>query len=122
MSASFIVRSMDSKAFARETVKGLWIAIPTPFTADGALDEDVLAESVEHYITALQVDGIFCGGVMGEFWALSMDERKRVHAAVATAAAGRVPVMAQVGHHAVDRGRRPREPRAGQRRRRSASR
>ncbi len=92
---------MDSKAFARETVKGLWIAIPTPFTATGALDDDVLAASVEHYIAVLQVDGIFCGGVMGEFWALSIEERQRVHAVVAGVAAGRVPVMAQVGHHAV---------------------
>ncbi len=92
---------MDSKAFARETVHGLWIAIPTPFTADGALDDDTLATSVEHYIAKLEVDGIFCGGVMGEFWALTMEERKRVHATVATVAAGRVPVMAQVGHHAV---------------------
>ena len=102
MSASFIVRSMDSKAFARETVMGLWIAIPTPFTATGALDDEVLAVWVEHYISALQVDGIFCGGVMGEFWALSIAERRRVHALVASVAAGRVPVMAQVGHHAVD--------------------
>jgi 4-hydroxy-tetrahydrodipicolinate synthase len=93
---------MNAKAFARETVKGLWIAIPTPFTADGALDDDVLARSVEHYITQLQVDGIFCGGVMGEFWALSIEERRRVHATVAAVAAGRVPVMAQVGHHAVN--------------------
>ncbi len=93
---------MDSKALARETVKGLWIAIPTPFTADGALDEDVLAASVEHYIVVLQVDGIFCGGVMGEFWALSIAERRRVHEVVASVAAGRVPVMAQVGHHAVN--------------------
>jgi 4-hydroxy-tetrahydrodipicolinate synthase len=36
---------------------------------------------------------------MGEFWALSLDERKRVHELVAHQAAGRVPVMAQVGHH-----------------------
>jgi 4-hydroxy-tetrahydrodipicolinate synthase len=38
--------------------------------------------------------------VMGEFWALSLNERKRVHELVARQAAGRVPVMAQVGHHA----------------------
>ena len=82
---------MDSKAFARETVKGLWIAIPTPFTADGALDEDVLAASVEHYISALQVDGIFCGGVMGEFWALSIEERRRVHEVVASVAPAASP-------------------------------
>jgi 4-hydroxy-tetrahydrodipicolinate synthase len=90
----------SAKALAREKVKGLWIAIPTPFTADGRqVDEDVLAASVEHYIDGLRVDGIFCGGVMGEFWALSLDERKRVHELVARQAAGRVPVMAQVGDH-----------------------
>jgi 4-hydroxy-tetrahydrodipicolinate synthase len=59
----------------------------------------MLAASVEHYIDGLRVDGIFCGGVMGEFWALSLDERKRVHELVVHQAAGRVPVMAQVGHH-----------------------
>ncbi len=90
----------SAKALAREKVKGLWIAIPTPFTADGRhVDEDTLAGSVEHYVEGLRVDGIFCGGVMGEFWALSMDERKRVHELVVERAAGRVPVMAQVGHH-----------------------
>jgi 4-hydroxy-tetrahydrodipicolinate synthase len=70
----------SAKELAREKVKGLWIAIPTPFTADAEhVDEDALAASVEHYIDGLRVDGIFCGGVMGEFWALSLDERKRVH-------------------------------------------
>jgi 4-hydroxy-tetrahydrodipicolinate synthase len=92
---------VSAKALAREKVLGLWIAIPTPFTADGRhVDEDALAASVEHYIDALRVDGIFCGGVMGEFWALTVDERRRVHELVAQAARGRVPVMAQVGHHA----------------------
>jgi 4-hydroxy-tetrahydrodipicolinate synthase len=90
----------SAKALARDKVKGLWIAIPTPFTADARhVDEAVLAASVEHYIDGLEVDGIFCGGVMGEFWALSLDERKRVHELVARQAAGRVLVMAQVGHH-----------------------
>ena len=90
----------SAKTLAREKVQGLWIAIPTPFTADGRhLDEDILAASVEHYVEGLQVDGIFCGGVMGEFWALSLGERKRVHELVARQVAGRVPVMAQVGHH-----------------------
>jgi 4-hydroxy-tetrahydrodipicolinate synthase len=92
---------VSAKSLAREKVKGLWIAIPTPFTPDGrSVDEDALAASVEYYIGALQVDGIFCGGVMGEFWALSMDERERVHELVAQEAGRRVPVMAQVGHHA----------------------
>jgi 4-hydroxy-tetrahydrodipicolinate synthase len=91
-----------AKRFALETVRGLWIAIPTPFTADGRqVDEDLLAASVEHYVDGLQVDGIFCGGVMGEFWALTVGERMRVHELVHRQVAGRVPVMAQVGHHSL---------------------
>ncbi|HZG47897.1 MAG TPA: dihydrodipicolinate synthase family protein [Thermoleophilaceae bacterium] len=90
----------SAKAQAREKVRGLWIAIPTPFTADGRrVDEDLLAASVEHYVGGLRVDGIFCGGVMGEFWALSLEERERVHELVVRQAGGRVPVMAHVGHH-----------------------
>ena len=90
----------SAKALAREKVRGLWIAIPTPFTDDGRrVDEERLAASVEHYISGLHVDGIFCGGVMGEFWALALEERKKVHELVVRQAAGRVPVMAQVGHH-----------------------
>ena len=92
----------SAKRLARERVKGLWIAIPTPFTADGReVDQDALARSVEYYVDGLRVDGIFCGGVMGEFWALSVDERERVHELVARAVHGRVPVMAQVGHHSL---------------------
>jgi 4-hydroxy-tetrahydrodipicolinate synthase len=90
----------QAKALARERVQGLWIAIPTPFDDAGrSVDEERLAASVEHYVEALGVDGIFCGGVMGEFWALTLAERKRVHELVADQVRGRVPVMAQVGDH-----------------------
>jgi 4-hydroxy-tetrahydrodipicolinate synthase len=89
-----------AKSLARERVRGLWIAIPTPFSEDGSqVEEDLLAASIDHYIEGLGVDGIFCGGVMGEFWALSLDERRRVHELVAERVRGRVPVMAQVGDH-----------------------
>jgi 4-hydroxy-tetrahydrodipicolinate synthase len=90
----------EAKARARERVTGLWIAMPTPFAEDGRhVDEDLLRASVEHYVEVLRVDGIFCGGVMGEFWALTLPERRRVHELVADQVHGRVPVMAQVGHH-----------------------
>ncbi len=90
-----------AKQLARAKIRGLWIAIPTPFTAAGRLDEDVLAQSIDYYVDGLRVDGIFCGGVMGEFWALTLAERQRVHAIVAERVRGRVPVMAQCGHHAL---------------------
>jgi 4-hydroxy-tetrahydrodipicolinate synthase len=89
-----------AKALAREKVQGLWIAIPTPFTPDANhVDEDALLAGVEHYIDTLKVEGIFCGGVMGEFWSLTMAERKRVHELVAQQTASRVPIIAQVGDH-----------------------
>ena len=88
-----------AKQLAKEKVRGLWIAIPTPFTESGRIDEEMLRASVEYYIDGLKVDGIFCGGVMGEFWALTLAERKRVHELVAEQTAGRIPLIAQTGHH-----------------------
>lgn len=93
----------DAKTQARERVKGAWIAIPTPFTDDGSrIQEDLLRTSVEYYVEDLKVDGIFCGGVMGEFWSLTVPERKRVHQLVVEQAAGRIPIMPHVGHHVLD--------------------
>ncbi len=90
----------EAKRLARERVRGLWIAIPTPFGDDGRhVDEERLRASVAHYVDVLGVDGIFCGGVMGEFWALTIEERKLVHQCVVEEVRGRVPVMAHVGHH-----------------------
>lgn len=88
-----------AKQAAFDKVSGLWIAIPTPFQASGAVDESGLKASVDYYIEALEVDGIFCGGVMGEFWALTLEERFRCHELVVDAAAGRVPIMPHTGHH-----------------------
>lgn len=88
-----------AKELAFEKVRGLWVAIPTPFTVDLEIDEDGIRRSVEHYIEGIGVDGIFCGGVMGEFWSMTVDERRRVHEVVADAAAGRIPLMAQTSSH-----------------------
>ena len=88
-----------AKQTAFEKVRGLWIAIPTPFSPTGEIDEGVLRKSVDYYIEGLGVDGIFCGGVMGEFWSMTLEERARCHELVVGTAAGRIPVMTHVGHH-----------------------
>lgn len=88
-----------SKQAAFEKVRGLWIAIPTPFSLTGEIDEGMLRKAVDYYIEGLAVDGIFCGGVMGEFWSMTAEERARCHELVVSAASGRVPVMAHIGHH-----------------------
>ena len=88
-----------AKEAAFEKVRGLWIAIPTPFDPSGEIDEGTLRKAVDYYIEGLGVDGIFCGGVMGEFWAMTVEERARVHELVVSAAEGRVPIMVHIGHH-----------------------
>ncbi len=89
----------EAKQLAFEKVRGLWVAIPTPFTADDHIDVDKLVTSVNYYVEGLGVDGIFCGGVMGEFWAMTVEERRDCHELVAKTVAGRVPLIAQTGHH-----------------------
>ncbi len=88
-----------AKQQAFEKVRGLWVAIPTPFTDDLEVDEAGIRRSVDYYIEGLGVDGIFCGGVMGEFWSMTVDERRRVHEIVADTTAGRIPLMAQTSSH-----------------------
>jgi 4-hydroxy-tetrahydrodipicolinate synthase len=91
--------STSAKETAFEKVRGLWIAIPTPFSPTGEIDEGRLRKAVDYYIEGLEVDGIFCGGVMREFWSMTVEERARCHELVVGAAAGRVPIMAHIGHH-----------------------
>lgn len=88
-----------AKEAAFENVRGLWVAIPTPFTSEGGIDDGALRKAVDYYIDALEVDGIFCGGVMGEFWSMTAEERAHGHEVVVDAAAGRVPIMTHIGHH-----------------------
>lgn len=89
----------DAKQAARERFTGLWAAITTPFTADGEIDEAGLAGDVGHVTDRLNAGGIFCTGVMGEFWSLGMEERKRSVETVVAAAAGKCPILAHTGHH-----------------------
>lgn len=38
----------DAKAHSRATMRGIWAAANTPFTADGAIDEEGYRRNVEH--------------------------------------------------------------------------
>ncbi|MFI6676724.1 dihydrodipicolinate synthase family protein [Kribbella sp. NPDC050470] len=88
-----------AKQAARERFTGLWAAITTPFTADGEIDEAGLVGDVGHVTDRLNAGGLFCTGVMGEFWSLGMEERKRSVETVVAAAAGKCPILAHTGHH-----------------------
>ncbi len=72
---------------------GPMTAIITTFADDGSFSERKFADIVEHQLAA-GVTGIVVGGCTGEFWALSNDERKRLHALCVQLVKGRVPVIA----------------------------
>jgi 4-hydroxy-tetrahydrodipicolinate synthase len=89
----------EAKAAARARFRGLWAATTSPFGADGGLDLRALSADMDRLTGQLAVDGVFCAGVMSEFWALTVAERRRLVAAVADAARGRCQVIAHTGHH-----------------------
>src|SRR3990170_2208172 len=72
-----LYRRSEAKAFGRKNMRGIWAAIPYPFTKTGELDEKGLRRDIRRYVDDLKIDGFFCGGLVGEFWALTMEERRR---------------------------------------------
>jgi 4-hydroxy-tetrahydrodipicolinate synthase len=67
----------DAKAYARAHLKGIWAAALTPFSPDLSLDEDGLRENIRHWTQDLGIDGLFIAGKQGEFFSMSVQERKR---------------------------------------------
>jgi 4-hydroxy-tetrahydrodipicolinate synthase len=70
-------RRRDAKAYAREHFKGIWAAALTPFKRDLAIDEAGLRKNLRHWVGDLGIDGVFVSGKQGEFFAMSVAERKR---------------------------------------------
>jgi 4-hydroxy-tetrahydrodipicolinate synthase len=67
----------EAKAFGKKHMRGIWAAIPYPFKENGEIDEAGLRRDVRKYIDALKINGLFCGGLVGEYWALTMEDRRR---------------------------------------------
>ena len=71
-------RRDEAKAHARENMKGIWAAALQPFGEDGSLDEDGTHANIRHWVDDLGIDGVFIAGKQGEFFSLTVEERKRV--------------------------------------------
>jgi len=67
----------DAKDHAREHMRGIWAAALNPFAADGRLDEQGLRSNIRHWIDDLGIAGLFMTGKQGEFFSMSVAERKR---------------------------------------------
>jgi 4-hydroxy-tetrahydrodipicolinate synthase len=92
-------RKSEAKEAARAKFRGLWAALTTPFKPDGALDEAGARQNMRRLTDELHIDGVFCTGVMGEFWSLTKEERKRCVEIVVEEAKGKCLVIAHTCHH-----------------------
>src|SRR6266849_5148818 len=70
-------RRRDAKDYARQHFKGIWAAALTPFAPNLAVDEAGLRRNLRHWIDDLGIDGVFVCGKQGEFFSMSVAERKR---------------------------------------------
>lgn len=67
----------DAKDYAKEHMRGIWAAALNPFRDDGALDEQGFRSNIRHWIDDLAIRGLFIAGKQGEFFSMSVEERKR---------------------------------------------
>jgi 4-hydroxy-tetrahydrodipicolinate synthase len=66
----------EARDFAHEHLLGVWAATPTPFLPDLSLDTGGFDRNLRYWIDDLLVDGFFVGGKQGEFFSMSVAERK----------------------------------------------
>jgi len=65
------------RALNRQTLKGLWSAVPTPWDERGDIDGGMLARNCEKLASA-GVDGIYTTDSDGEFYAIELEEFRRL--------------------------------------------
>ncbi|MCA9858233.1 MAG: dihydrodipicolinate synthase family protein [Thermomicrobiales bacterium] len=101
----------------REKLHGVWVAMPTPWQADGSVDAGVVRELVQRYATA-GLHGAYTTGTDGEVHVLEVDELKQLVPPFAeTAASVGLPVQVGCGwahtNGVIERGLVARESGAG---------
>lgn len=70
-------RKNEAKEWAKENIKGVWVATNTPFTPDFQVDWEGCRHNIRHLIDNLQIKGNFHAGMVGETFHQTIAERKR---------------------------------------------
>lgn len=83
----------DAKAHAFANMRGIWAAALTPFLEDGRIDEGGFRSNMDHWIEDLGIDGFFVAGKQGEFFSMSVEERKRCFELAVECTAGRAQTI-----------------------------
>jgi len=105
----------EAKDYARENMRGIWAAALNPFNDDMSLNEAGLRANIRHWIDDLDIQGLFIAGKQGEFFSMSLEERKRNFEIAVDECAGKSGVIVSVSdqnmntalelaHHAQDCG------------------
>ena len=92
----------DAKAYARQNMKGIWAAALMPFTPTLSVDEDGFRANMHHWIEGLGIDGFFIAGKQGEFFSMSLEERKRNFELAVDAADGRAATIMSCSDQSMD--------------------
>ncbi len=86
----------EAKEYARDNMKGIWAAALNPFNADLSLDEIGLRSNIRHWVDDLDIQGLFIAGKQGEFFSMSLAERKRNFEIAVEECAGKAGVIVSV--------------------------
>lgn len=68
---------LEAKDYAREHMRGIWAAALNPFKPDLSFDEAGFRHNIRHWVDDLGIEGLFIAGKQGEFFSMSLEERKR---------------------------------------------
>ena len=83
-----------TKAHGKANMTGIWAAALTPFTRDLRIDADGFQQNLRHWTTELGIAGVFVCGKQGEFFSMSVAERKHcLELAVEAVGAGAQTIM-----------------------------
>ena len=93
---------LDAKDYARENMRGIWAAALNPFADDLSLDEAGLRANIRHWIDDLDIQGLFIAGKQGEYFSMSLAERKRNFDIAVEECAGQAGVIVSVSDQSFD--------------------
>jgi 4-hydroxy-tetrahydrodipicolinate synthase len=88
----------EAKAYAKETLRGVFSAFCMPDGPDGEVDEQGLRRDIRHYIDVIGAAGLYVHGFYGNFWLLTSAERMRAFEMVVDEARGSVPLVCRCAH------------------------
>ncbi|MCV2888938.1 dihydrodipicolinate synthase family protein [Ruegeria aquimaris] len=92
----------EAKDHAREHLRGIWAAALNPFAEDLTFDEAGFRRNIRHWVDDLGIAGLFICGKQGEFFSMSLEERKRNLEVAVEACAGRAGTMMSVSDQNFD--------------------